>query len=196
MYTIKKNDVNIAPKLKLSNTKWGYNDYKNDVFVQLSFDDEGFFVKFTVCEKNPLREKTEHFQFVHEDSCVEFFANFTPEESDWYINFEVNANGVINFAFHKDRHTKKELTLEDAKGLNIKTEIFDDYWTACYKIKYSFIKKYYPAFDIEKCSFIKGNIYKCGDNTETVHYLSYFEVGRENPDFHRPEYFGKFKVEK
>lgn len=195
MYEIKKCGIDLADKIKLSNTKWGYNDYTNDVFAQISRDDEGFFVKFTVYEKNPLREKTENFQFVHEDSCVELFANFNPEKSDWYINFEVNANGVINFAFHKDRHTKKELTPEDAKSLGITAEVYDDFWTASYKIKYDFIKKYYPEFMAEDCSYIKGNIYKCGDKTPVEHYLSYFEVGCEKPDFHRPEYFGKFKVE-
>lgn len=32
--------------------------------------------------------------------------------------------------------------------------------------------------------------------TETVHYLSYFKVGTEHPNFHRPDYFGKLVLDK
>ena len=74
-------------------------------------------------------------------------------------------------------------------------EINDEYWTVTYKIGFDFIKKYYPEFDIEKASYVKGNVYKCGDETPIEHYMSYFEVKCENPDFHRPEYFGKIEIQ-
>ena len=38
----------------------------------------------------------------------------------------------------------------------------------------------------------KGNFYKCGDETEIEHYLMWNRVETEKPDYHRPEYFGKF----
>ena len=35
------------------------------------------------------------------------------------------------------------------------------------------------------------NFYKCGDKQVEPHYLSWNPVLTDNPDFHRPEYFGK-----
>ena len=35
-----------------------------------------------------------------------------------------------------------------------------------------------------------ANFYKCGDDTTKPHYLSWNPVKTENPDFHRPEFFG------
>ena len=38
-----------------------------------------------------------------------------------------------------------------------------------------------------------GNLYKCGG--ENQHYVSYYPVQTEKPDFHRPEFFGEFVLE-
>jgi hypothetical protein len=38
---------------------------------------------------------------------------------------------------------------------------------------------------------IKANFYKCGDETSVPHYVSWNPIEVENPDFHRPEFFGE-----
>ena len=165
------------------------------VYVQLAYDEEGITVRFTVDgESNPLRNKHEHLAYVHEDSCVEFFANFAPEESKHYINFEANAAGYMNVAFRTSRYDAEPLALADIEAFCITPVLYENYWTLTYKIGFDFIKKYYPTFDISKCEYILGNFYKCGDLTEMKHYVSYFMMG-DKPDYHRPEYFGKIAVE-
>ena len=196
MSKIKKVSVENADKFVLENKLWGYDAYDAEVYAQIAYDDEGFIVKFTIGESNPRREMQHHFEFVHTDSCVEFFVNFTPEQSNKYINFEVNAAGVMNVAFRSSRQESVRLELEEVEGFHITPEIKEDHWTVTYKIGFDFIKKYYPQFDINHCEYLLGNLYKCGDETEMVHYLSYFKVGTEKPDYHRPEYFGKIVVEK
>ena len=193
---IKNVDIEHAEKFVLENKLWGCDDYMDSVCVQVVYDDEGFIVRFTVGESDPLREKKQHLEFVHEDSCVEFFANFLPEKSDKYINFEVNAAGAMNVAFRSDRNDGVPLKLEEIESFCIMPEIKKDCWSVTYKIGYDFIKKYYPEFDINSCDYIKGNFYKCGDKTEIEHYVSYFKVGTEQPDFHRPEFVGKISIEK
>ena len=133
---------------------------------------------------------------VNEDSCVELFLNFMPKSSDRYMNFEVNANGKMNVAFRKDRYERTKLTLEDIEGLNVSAQIYDDYWTASYKIGYELLKKYYKDFDINACDYVIGNAYKCGEKTEFEHYISLFEVKCEKPDFHRPEFFQRIAIER
>ena len=194
--TIKKQNVHESEKILINNNNahWGYTEYESEVYSQVSYDDSGFNVKFTIKEKNPLREKTNHFESVHEDSCVEFFANFDPKNSNRYINFETNANGVMNVSFRADRFDYVNLKHEEVEGFGIKPDIFDDYWTVSYKISFDFLKKYYPEFDIDKAEYISCNFYKCGEKTEIEHYISHFEVKTEKPDFHRPEYFGKLYI--
>ena len=196
MTKIKKTAIDTADKIFINNKLWGFTEYNSEVYAQLSYDEDGFLVKFTTFESNPKRTKTEHFEHVHLDSCVEFFVNFDFQNSDKYINFETNANGVMNASFRRNRADSQKLLKEEIDSFGIKTEIYDDKWTVNYKIGFPFIKKYYPQFDIEKCEFIKCNFYKCGDETKIMHYLSYFDVGCEKPDFHRPEFFGKIKIEK
>ena len=38
---------------------------------------------------------------------------------------------------------------------------------------------------------IRANFYKCGDLTAHPHFLSWSPVFTEQPDFHRPEWFGE-----
>ena len=38
---------------------------------------------------------------------------------------------------------------------------------------------------------VNANFYKCGDKTSIPHYVSWNKIETENPDFHRPEFFGE-----
>ena len=42
---------------------------------------------------------------------------------------------------------------------------------------------------------MKGNFYKCGDDTKYPHFGCWNEVVWEEPDFHRPECFGDLILE-
>lgn len=193
-YKIRKVQIDDAEKLKIATVLWDTDDGAPDTYAQIAYDDEGFVIKYTIEESNPLAEQTVHCQPVHTDSCVEFFVNFLPAETDWYINFEVNANGIMNPSYRLDRYQAEHLSLEEIEGLDIKTDVKEDYWTVSFKISYDFIRHYYKNFDIHKCDYIIGNLQKCGGKTTIKHFLSYFPIGCEKPDFHRPEYFGKFTV--
>lgn len=42
---------------------------------------------------------------------------------------------------------------------------------------------------------IKANFYKCGDELQTPHFLSWNPINIEKPDFHRPDFFGSLEFE-
>lgn len=192
--SIKNESIEKSEKIAIDNALWGYTKYTPRVYANIVYDESGFEIKFTAVEKNPTRTKTNHFEFVHEDSCVEFFVNFDPKNSDKYINFETNANGAMNVAFRSDRYNEQRLELSEIESFNITPNVEEEFWTISYKIGFDFIKKYYHKFNIEECEYIMGNLYKCGDKTPEEHYMSHFEVKCDTPDFHRPEYFGKMWV--
>lgn len=194
MYSIKNMPVYNAEKIYINDALWGYNSYKSEVFAQISRDSEGFIIKFTVGEKNPQRDYTKHLDPVNLDSCVEFFANFNPDKDNHYFNFETNANGVMNVGFRTDRHDGQLLTEEEIESFNITTVIFDDHWEVSYKIGYDFLLKYIPDFDISKCNKIKCNLFKCGDETETPHFLCWSHIDGDAEDFHQSAYFKEMSV--
>ena len=192
MVKVRKTSIDQAEKFQLPHKLWGTEAYKPNVYVQLAYDDEGITVRFTVDgESNPLRNKNAHFSYVHEDSCVEWFVNFLPEKCDRYFNFEVNANGVMNVSFRKDRYDKQDLSLQDIAFMEINTSIHETYWTVSYKVPFDLIRKYIPEYRYRDGMKIRTNFYKCGDHTEYPHYGVWNAIPLENPDFHQPDYFGE-----
>ena len=170
---------------------WDKNGYKPDVIFELGQNETGFIMNIVSVESDPKREKTEHLQFVHEDSCVEWFVNFMPEKCDRYFNFEVNANGMMNVSFCKDRYGKQNLSLEDISSLKINTAIYEKYWTVSYRVPFELIQKYIPEYQYNDGMKIHTNFYKCGDKTKLPHYGVWNHIPLEKPDFHQPNFFGE-----
>lgn len=194
MSAIKKVAIDQADKFVLTHKLWGTDAYATPVYAQLAYDDTGFIVRFTVEEADPRRTKTQHLEHVHKDSCVEFFVNFTPDATNKYINFEVNANGVMNAGFRSGRKDNVPLQIAEMDAMSITPCIEKDHWTVTYKIGFDFIKKYFPTFDMSNCDHVRGNLYKCGDETEMEHYVSYFSISLKRPNFHNPRFFRNIAV--
>ena len=104
MSKIQKTTIEKASKFVLENKQWGSDDYNIPVFAQIVYDEGGITVRFTIGESNPVCDRKNHFEDVCMDSCVEFFVNFMPEKSNYYINFEVNAAGAMNVSYRLDRY--------------------------------------------------------------------------------------------
>ncbi len=193
MYIIKK--TNSPKPIKINISSWEGFAQSPETVAFLTLTETGFCATFRVSECNPKRVNSSNFSPVHLDSCVEWFVNFAPEICNSYFNFEVNACGAMNVSFRRDRYDSTPLTTEDVDLFNITTGIFKDFWEVSYEIPFSFIKKYIPGYEIKNGDVIKTNLYKCGDETVSPHYLSHFRIDCPNPDFHRPEFFGEMMVE-
>lgn len=120
------------------------------------------------------------------DSCMEFF--FIPNTVDAdYINIEMNPAAVFVTAKGASRGMREKL-LDDGEGFKVTSMINGgEGWTVMASISYAYLLKQYSC--VEKT--MRANFYKCGDLTPTVHYSAWNPVETENPDYHRPEYFGK-----
>jgi len=66
-------------------------------------------------------------------------------------------------------------------------------WGIEYRVPASYIQMYMPEFRFE--GEAACNFYKCGDETETVHYLAWANLTSEKPDYHRRQDFGKLIFE-
>lgn len=134
---------------------------------------------------------------IWEDSCCELFV-LHPEKGE-YINIEVNAAGILLAAWGAGRNERRPLSKDelsriirvaDVKGpCNEVGGVHD--WSLSLLIPFNLL-----GLDAARLpAALKGNIYKCGDETAHPHFLSWSPVGTPQPDFHRPEFFGTFLID-
>ena len=164
-------------------------------FITLSYDDEGINVHFVSYETALRATETEHNTSVHKDSCMEIFMQYAADTDDRYINIEMNPNGAAYSAVSSGRESSQRIDPSDIDTLNIKTEIFKDRWEIKLKIKAEYIKKYIPSYKHESGVHMRGNFYKCGDDTDHPHFGCFNNIEWAYPDFHRPEFFADFVLE-
>ncbi|MEG1108691.1 MAG: carbohydrate-binding family 9-like protein [Oscillospiraceae bacterium] len=165
----------------------------------LLLDDRALAVRLLSYEENPVSKCECLDGPVYKDSCIEFFVNAFPEKSDCYLNFECNHTGhlFINYGGEIDWHQRKKTS---ALGLSHPSvECFSgsdprgDYWGVSFEIPLSFFERVYG----EKWSphEMRGNFFKCGDDTPHPHFGSWTEITYPRPNFHLPEFFGKLVFE-
>jgi len=183
---------NLGVWSKLDILPWGGN-YKPETYAVLSRNTNGINVIMRCYEKKIRAEVTKRNDFVCTDSCMEFFFAPMPTKSLAYFNFEVNPKGVMYIGYSEKgtREGSNPINAPDNDYFDMKALIKDDFWQISYHIPYELIKKFIPSFDENKCDYITGNFYKCGDLTQEPHYLVWNNIENSKPDYHLPAFFGR-----
>lgn len=171
-------------------------EYRPYAYGKLCYiKNQGFAVKLMCRETNPRAIYTEQNSPVCKDSCLEFFANFKPDiEGLGYINFEGNANGSLLCCYGTvvyPRQTIEDMGLEHPIPSVIKTE---DSWGYTVFLPLETIKAIYGNADYEIGDHIRGNFFKCGDDTDIPHFGSYTEIDFPHPSFHQPQFFADMVI--
>jgi hypothetical protein len=164
-------------------------------WARLCYTEEALFTRLSVAEEHILARFTGLLDMVCRDSCLEFF--LSPCEGDGrYFNFEFNPLGALYLGFGGGRENSSRQIIPSYRELfNVKPFRLVEGWGIEYRIPLSFIQIFFPRFQFNRGLAMRGNFYKCGDETKTPHYLAWNPVERDTPDFHRPEYFGNILLE-
>jgi len=199
MYIIKKTENNIkcindkawetANVANIDTVNWDGYGCPPKTTAKLLYSDFGIHVQLETDENPLLARFRNQNDSVCLDSCMEFF--FRPNENDpRYFNFEFNPFGTMYFALRTSRfdpvHPDK-----DKSYFNVKSYVDDKKWVLQFCIPFEFIDEVFGSHT----KTIYGNLYKCGDETENMHYATYYPVKSEEPDYHLPETFGLFVLE-
>lgn len=130
---------------------------------------------------------------VWKDSCVEFFVKLPHQQG--YANFEFNCLGVCLASRRTARNENiQPLSEQEMNSISrystLKFEPIVTESVNAWELTVSI-----PLNIISPVKFMAGdtlqaNFYKCGDETFIPHYLSWNRIDSQQPDFHRPEYFG------
>ena len=125
---------------------------------------------------------------VSRDSCVEFFVQ--PREGGEYWNFEFNCIGVLNASHRMERPAPVQRVASCGNRPFCELEgMFS--WNLLVIIPLDLIGVRYEGRPVE----MRGNFYKCASATSQPHYLSWSPIDTPEPDFHRPEFFGKLTLQ-
>lgn len=168
--------------------------YRPITSFQIGYSSTALFIKYNVKESSLKAVYTTDQSPVHKDSCVEFFCQL--EDTPTYTNFEFNCIGTCSASKRLGRSdgvvpfsTEEMLTIERFSTLGSKPfkEIEGNFsWELTVKIPFKLMGIVGNKIPKE----IKANFYKCGDETSTMHFVSWAKIEAEHPDFHRPDFFG------
>ncbi len=189
-----------AARHHIDTINWEEFSYKPDVAFSIAYTNKEILLKYYITEEYFKAEKTETNQRVCEDSCVEFFVS--PEDDGIYYNLEFNGIGTCLLGTGKSRETSIKADTAVVSKIRRLTSVGDDpvkekkgpfTWTITIAIPFDVF--FHHNVKSLKGKTFRANFYKCGDKLSVPHFVTWNNVGTDNPDFHQPEYFGLLKFE-
>lgn len=188
-----------AVSVPIDTLNWKEFGYKPKLSFRIAHVGNEIWLKYYVNEKYLLAQETHTNGAVYKDSCVEFFVSF---DGSNYYNFEFSCIGTRHLAFGPGRGNRTLLDPKIAEQIEIESSLgnqpFEERsgnfeWEMMIRIPVS-------CFEFSKLKSFTGlkataNFYKCGDATSEPHYVTWNPVGTDQPDYHRPEFFGKVEFE-
>ncbi len=162
--------------------------------AQMAWDEDALYVRLQAIEPHILARFTGTLDEVCNDSCLEFF--FCPVEGDRYFNFEGNPNGAMYVGYGRPGTERCRLHRGNFKEI-LQVRPFDipGGWGLELRIPVSFIQIFVPDFQPVSGMKMRANFFKCGDETQQEHYMSWNPVEVPHPNFHLPEYFGEITLQ-
>lgn len=184
----------IGAKAVIDTANWKEYPYTPLAGVSVARSDSHIVVLYNVRGFDLRAAATEDNGRVWEDSCCEFFVS-DPSDGTYY-NFEMNCIGTVLASKRTSRVDAVHFD-EEKMGRIIRysslphfpVELSDKIysWTSAICIPFDLI-----GIDKDRLpESIRANFFKCGDLTAHPHFLSWNPIETEQPDFHRPEFFGK-----
>ena len=179
-------DWSKVPSVSLQNIGW-LPDRGIKATAQLCHDGENLYVRMEAVEAKIRAELKDPLAQVCEDSCLEFF--FAPDGEDFrYFNFEFNLLGKSYIGFGRERARRARQLPANMEQFAVRPYETENGWGVTYQIPGDYIRLYLPEFSFSGQAAC--NFYKCGDLTETPHYLSWAPMTCDQPDYHRRQDFG------
>ena len=187
-------DWNQIPALKIDNCEW-LEPVDVEAQAQLCYDDEALYVRLSAKEANIRAQENGPTGSPCEDSCLEFF--FAPMEGDIrYFNIEFNPNACMYLGMGVNVQTLVRLIPEDMDELFFpKVNRFEGGWEVSYEIPYSFVRRFFPEFEVKSGKVVRANCFKCAEKTSRSHFITWNPVRGGKLSFHRPDCFGEMEFE-
>ncbi|MCR2805250.1 carbohydrate-binding family 9-like protein [Paenibacillus soyae] len=190
-------DFSDGAQLAIGHYMWLPDWHGPKARIALSCTTDELQIQFRAYEPEPLVRFANLNDPVYKDSCVEWFLQPDPLQDARYLNFELNAAGTILVGLGTGRLDRVYLEADELPPLHIRAErqlqdpaTGETYWSVRFRLPLSWLAGLFPGFQPGPGARMRGNFYKCGDETALPHFGSWSRVGADEPDFHRSQDFG------
>ena len=166
---------------------WG-GDYRPEARAYLAWNDAGLRVLLCANEPTVSGKVTAFGGPVWTDSCLEFFLRPFGDDPR-YLNIEVNAAGCALISLGPDREHRSVLET-CPEGMGIQASRHDgQWWAVAYAVPFKWLETVFGR-PVDAGTTLWGNFYCC-DESIHPHFGSWSPIKAHEPDFHRPECFGR-----
>ncbi len=179
---------------------WQEYPYVPEVVFRIVHTGTAILLHFRVTEESVRARYGEDNGKVWTDSCVEFFS--LPAADGIYYNLECNCIGTVLLAAGAGRKSREPapaaITGQIKRWASLGNRPFEERVGTCtWEVALLVPCAAFFKHEIEDLSgkCMRGNFYKCGDELQTPHFLSWNPIRTVTPDFHRPEFFGSLEFE-
>ena len=172
---------------------WDESGYRPEARACVAFAEGGLSVLLAAREKTVQARETRCGGPVCVDSCLEFFLAPFPESDENYLNIEVNPLGTVHLGLGAGRAPRRVWACLP-EGFDLQVSRHEGgWWAARYRLPGAFFRE---VFGLAPASggVMRGNFYKC-DESVHPHFGTWSPVRAPRPDFHRPECFGRIRIE-
>lgn len=167
---------------------------------KIAHNGENILLLFDVHESEILAQVSDNNGKVSKDSCVEFFVSF--DNNQHYYNIELSCISKLLMGYRDLRpnatYANDEILNSIDRYSSLGENIFERK-TGDFSWQLSIIipRSAFWGDNIKSFKGIeaRGNFYKCGDNLNQKHYLSWAPISTEKPSFHETGFFGVLKFE-
>ncbi len=168
------------------------------VYVKSGDEREGIYAHLFCDEANPRAIYGNHNEPVYLDDCLEFFFTFSNPDGakNGYINIESNSNPTTLIAYGFDRNARTPIIDMGIEPFTLSSVKSPERWELFEFVPLSVIKQVFGVCEVTEQTYFAGNFYKCGGNHEDDPYGSWSPITAPEPDFHRPECFGRLMLVK
>jgi hypothetical protein len=175
---------------------WDEYPYKPIVVFDIARGEKDLYIHYFVRGLSLRAIADKDGEYVHPDSCVEFFMR--RKEDLFYTNFEFNCIGTCLAARGPSRNERTPFSAHEYKMIRryttIQREAFTEKagiheWELTVAIPFELM-----GLEASKLpNLLRGNFYKCADETEYPHYVTWSPIDLPSPDYHCPEHFGELR---
>jgi hypothetical protein len=183
------------PFTPVNQINWPAYPYLPEVAVRMALGNDALLIHYRVNEQAVLARYVMDGDRVWTDSCVETFIR--PNSAEGYYNIECTCIGTLLIGYGEGREGREPLSTGQLGAVDRWSSLgrkplglvnSPTSWELTLAIPYTLFGEH--AHQVSSGEF-RLNVYKCGDDLPTPHFVSLFPINVPNPDFHRPDFFGK-----
>jgi hypothetical protein len=191
-----------ADTLELRHFRPEGSDHRPRAFARLLHTADGIYGMFQIHDRYVRCVRTNYFDEVWKDSCVEFFAQPKPDRG--YFNLEFNCGGahLCSYITNPERTPTgfkefvklpasigKTIQVHSSLPQRVEPEISEPVvWTLAFYVPFALFESYVGPLGQVSGQAWRGNFHKCADECSHPHWATWSPLDGLN--FRRPSCFG------